>query len=241
MIRKIKNKESQINISIYPGYATDTITIEKGYFKDNKLEKIIYFSIWDDICFNAWINNLESIDDLTELEFEITIEDQIYFALNRLLGIEDEFYIDDDHTLEHLKNYMLIKRGDNKIIILFHDEKKEKLESERFNVFIKNIFPDGRSKIDDFNIKYRIGKFFEEAKEILLNDNHQYSFDEWYEIFKHKGIYHDKNPFILKNERKFKNFSESCLNCIADCNIEEKSFDNWCNKYEPSKILRKIK
>lgn len=236
MKKKIINKDSQVHVSITKGYCTDVINIEKCFLNNNKFDKCIKMIIYDDIIFRAFKMNIP--DDVNELEYEITIEDKIYFALNRLLGVDNELYIDDDDTKEELKNYLLIRRKKDKILFIFHDENINKPSFERFSVFIKNTGPDVRSKIDDFNVKYKISKFFKEASEILINENHQYTLDEYYEILKKYGLYNDKNPFIIKIERRFKNAAESCLNCRTICKEENKNIGKWCSKYEPQKILK---
>lgn len=50
--------------------------------------------------------------------------------------------------------------------------------------------------MEDFNIKYRLVRFFREAVEILTNDYHQYTLDECFEILKQQGIYDGENPFV---------------------------------------------
>ncbi|MGM9834944.1 MAG: hypothetical protein ACI31M_04125 [Bacilli bacterium] len=237
MKKQINNKDSIIMVSVNNGYCTDVINIEKGYLQDGELDKTIKLSIWDDISFSTYKKDIDLYTDIKELEYEITIEDRIYFALNRLLGIDEELYIDDDDTKEAFKNYLVIKRNEDKILFIFHDEDINKPIFERFNIFIKNTGPDVRSKMDDFNTKFKLHLFFRESAEILLNENHQFTLDEYYEILKFKGIYKKKNPFILKSERKYKNAAESCLNCITKC-TEEKSITKWCGKYEPQKILK---
>ena len=128
-----------------------------------------------------------------------------------------------------------LRNGNNKIIITFHDEDIEKPLFERFTIFIKNIGPDSRSKIDDFNIKYRLVKFFREAEEILTNEFHQYSLDECFELLKQQGIYDGENPFLHKTNRYYKNSSECCLNCLTTCDRVDKVVDNWCEKYTPNR------
>lgn len=183
------------------------------------------------MSFNAYIHNEKLYLDITELSFEIDIEDEIYYALNRMLGRSNSLIIDDDDTREELKKYLVFKRTNNKIIITFHDKDIEKPLFERFTIFIKNIGPDSRSKIDDFNIKYRLVKFFREAEEILTNEIHQYSLDECFELLKQQGIYDGENPFLHKTNRYYKNSSECCLNCLTACNRVDKGIDNWCPSY----------
>lgn len=235
---KIINVDSQIDVSISDGYCTNVISINKAYKKNDSFDKSIRMIITDDITFRAFKMNIPLFSKITELKYEISIEDKIFFALNRLLGVEQELYIDDDNTKEEFRNYLLIKRENNKIVFIFHDEEFNNPSFERFSVFIKNTGTDVRSKMDDLNTKYKISLFFKEASEIVLNENHQYTFDEYYEILKSKGLYNDKNPFIIKTGRRFKNAGESCLNCFTDCNMLDKNIGKWCSKYVPKKVLR---
>ena len=204
MFKKIRNTNSQINISVDNNNFVSNISIEKAYLKDDSLDKTITLLKTDDMKFTAYKQDLADYSDLVELEYEVTMEDKIYFALNRLLGNNDEMFIDDDFTRDEYRNYLIIKRKQNKIVFIFHDEDIQKLTFERFNVFIINIVSDGRSKIKDINTKSRLLNFFKEASEILLSDNHQYTLDEYYEILKSNGIYTEKNPFIVENEETTK-------------------------------------
>lgn len=234
MEKQIKNNDSIIRITTEQGYCSDNIHITKAFFKGKELDKTVTFSIWDDMSFNTHIHNRELCLDITDLSFEIDIEDHIYFALNRMLGKDNYLIIDDDDTSEKLRNYLKFKRINNKIVITFHDEDIDKPLFERFNVFIKNIGPDSRSKIDDFNVKYRLVRFFREAEEILINENHQYSLDEYFELLKQQEIYKGENPFLHKTNRYYRNPSECCLNCLTTCNRDDKTIEKWCNKYTPN-------
>lgn len=238
MKKDIIVNENHITIYINSGYATDTISIVKAYFKDGKIDKTITFTIWDDISFRAYDFDNNHMSRSNQIDFDISIDDKFYFALNRLLGDDDSLLIDDDDTKEKFVNYMKISRENNKILISIHNEELNKPNFERFSVFVKNVGPDVRSKIDDFNIKYRIYKFFMEAKEILLNECHQYTLDEYIEILKANNLFEGDNLFI-KNERKFKNASESCLNCCNKYCTEDKSISNWCSNYNPKVLIKK--
>lgn len=231
MEKQIKSKDNIIRIVTDQGYCSKSVHITKAFFRDKDLEKTITFSIWDDMSFRTYIHNQDVYSGIMELSFDIDIDDQIYFALNRMLGKDNSLIIDDD-TREELKNYVEFKRDVNKILVIFYDEDINKPLFERFNVFIKNIASDFRSKIEDFNIKYRLVRFFREAEEILLNEYHQFTLDECFEILKHQGVYQGPNPFLSKTNRWFKNPCESCYNCLVECN-EEKSMEHWCENYIP--------
>lgn len=232
MEKQIKNKNNIFRILTEEGYCSDNVHITKAILNGKELEKTITFSIWDDMLFSADIISAELYSSLTELSFEIDIDDQIYFSLNRMLGVNNIFIIDDDNTRKILQNYLVFKRDNDKIIITFYDKDIDKPLFERFKIFIKNVSPDLRSKIKDYNVKYRLLKFFREATEILINENHQYTLDECFELLKQQGMCDGENPFISKTNKYFKNSCESCYNCVADCN-KEKKIDYWCESYIP--------
>ena len=148
---------NKIIINISPGYCTNFVNISKGYLNNNDLVKGIDFSIWDDISIRGFI--YEDINT-NILKFEFDFYDPIYFCLNRLLGKDDELIIDDDDTYASLEKYMIIKRFEKSIKVIFINREKEYKSYNKYGIFIKNIGPDTRSKIEDFNIKLRLLKFF---------------------------------------------------------------------------------
>lgn len=222
MEKQIKSNGNIIKITSTEGYCTHNIYIEKAFMINGNLEKIIKFSIWDDIAFSTYIKDKNLYLDITDIVFDIEITDQIYFALNRMLGKDNNLIIDDDDTSEIMKNYMEFKRKENIIQIIFHDENIDKPMFERFKIFVKNIASDSRSKIEDFNIKYRLVKFFREAEEMLINENHQYTFDEYYEILKYQNLCNNSNPFLSSN-------------IVFDDDYNKKTFDNY---FETESIVK---
>lgn len=176
---------NKIIINISPGYCTNVINIIKGYFDYNNLTKEINFSIWDDISISAYSSHNNEFDTL---EFEFDINDPIYFCLNRLLANNKELIIDDDDTYASFKKYMIIKREDKSIKILFINKK-----DKYYGIFIKNIGPDPRSKIEDFNIKIRLIKFFRDMERVLLEETHQITFDEYIELLRLNSLDKEEN------------------------------------------------
>lgn len=166
-----------------PGYCCDTISIDYGYLKDGELIKSLCLYIWDDICFKAYSKDR----NINNIEFDIDINNPIYFCVKNLLGEDNELIIDDDDTYGRLNKYLVIKKVDDiyKFIFINNLEKND-FESDKFRVFIKNIGPDCRSKIIDFSIKKRIVYFFRELENILLEDYHQITFEECLEFNKVK-------------------------------------------------------
>lgn len=180
---------NRIMLSIEPGYCTNTVSISKGYFCDDELVKDISLTIWDDIAFHGYICSQErNIEYPKELVFEFDINDPIYFCLLELLGNDDYLVIDDDDTYDILKKYMTVKREETSIKIIFTNLKEENFYHNRYGAFIKNIGPDGRSKIEDINIKYRIVDFFGKLVRTLLEEYHQVTIPEYLEINRIKKL-----------------------------------------------------
>lgn len=225
------NENNIIKLNTEENYCYKVINIEKNYINNGKIEKKISFAIWDDIRFDSYLMNQNIHFNNNEITYEIKIEDQIYFALNRLLGKEGLLIIDDDHTKEQLKKYIKLQKDYNRILITFHDEVTDKFSIDRFSVFIKNIGPDPRSKIKDINIKYRLIDFFKEAEEILTNEFHQYTLDETFELMQKKYKLKGNNPFLSKTN---KNTGEYCLNCNKNCITNINDIYNWCENYIPN-------
>lgn len=226
------NEEEKIIIN---SEISGSVQIKKIYTKDGNIRKTINFSISEDILFKAsQIGNTNK----EYLEFEFTIEDPLYFILNRLLANENFITIDDDDTKETKRRYLEIKKQDDKIKIIFHN-KKENKNYDDFRVCIKNVVLDCRSKIKNFNIKLRIEKFFTEAEELLYEESHQITLDEYFEILRLKKLVKGKNPFLTPHKIKIKNPGENCSNCeyaisieLADAIIQENSEYREMDYYE---------
>jgi len=169
---------NKIVVSNTEGYCTDIINIYKYYQEDNNLIKWIQLTIWDDISFKG---NYFKEKDAQRLEFEFEMNEQLYFCLNRLLDGEKEITIDDDDTYEEMQRYMVIKKEDYIIKIIFVNIKEETRSFDKYKVFIKNICHDSRSKLDNIEIKKRIVRFFKESLIELTEDSHQITLDEYIE------------------------------------------------------------
>lgn len=141
------------------------ITIKKAYINSNYLQKIITFSMWDDFQFDAYTK-----DDFSKLFFEFEYSDPLYSELDTLLGEDKEIIIDDDNTSNKMKKFMIILRKEESIAIEFIGDATCELTSQKFNVFIKNIGPDARSKIQNSDLKIRLIDFFENCKKSLLKE-----------------------------------------------------------------------
>ena len=179
--KRIKINENKILIyKIFHGYAKPTFIISEGFIEKGELVKTYDLRQWDDYGFNCWINNDKEVK---KISFEFDMDHPLYFPLFHLLNYDDELLIDDDDTREDNKNYILVHREKDKIYIDFISELINKNHiQERFYVFIKNIFYDGRSKIDQNqkDTKERLANFFNEAHSILTRDYRQISVEEWF-------------------------------------------------------------
>lgn len=135
----------------------------------DKKKKMIIFSMWDDLSFEGIIIESKVMSESKEFEVEIDIQDPLYLHFDKLLGSDEEIVIDDDHTLGYNIKTLKISRGIKGIKITFknNEEKTEKRLS--FNVFIKNIMIDGRSKLFGRDeIKKRLVEFFNGIRESFL-------------------------------------------------------------------------
>lgn len=105
----------------------------------------------------------------------------LYIPLLHLLNGEDELIIEDDDTLEYNEKYLRIYKEEENIITKFIYNRYDNTDIERFNIFIKNINFDLRSKIDcsKKDTKDRLYFFFDELYNSLMKDNHQISMEEY--------------------------------------------------------------
>ena len=70
---------------------------------------------------------------------------------------------------------MSIIKKDKSIVITFHVNVNSEFNSQKYSVFIKNIGPDARSKIQNSDLKIRLIEFFENCKNFLLKEVNQIS------------------------------------------------------------------
>ena len=179
----LKDK-SKVVLTVSDSFSGESIIVSKGYFENQRLIKSLNLSIWDDMSFQGFSYD----NNLNRVEFEFDINDPIYFCLNRLLDKDKKIVIDDDYTSELMKKYMVIQREEKIIRIVFINSLKKPDIIETFRVFIKNIGPDPRSKIDDFNTKIRLIDFLRDCKSILTEEYHQVTLDEYTEVLRQKEI-----------------------------------------------------
>lgn len=167
--KKFKLLDGNLSIEIDNDSYVPFISIKKAYINDAGLQKIVTFSMWDDFQFDAYSKNSD-----IELLFEFKKDDYLYPNLSILLGEDKQIIIDDDNTLDRLKKFMSITRKGESIIIIFHGNVGSKFIHQKYSVFIKNIGPDSRSKIQNLDLKTRLIDFFENCKNSLFQKENQF-------------------------------------------------------------------
>lgn len=175
-------------------FCGEILSINKGYFEKEKLIKTLQLSIWDDMSFKGYL----FAHDSNIIEFEFDINDPLYFCLNKLLGIDKELTIDDDDTSEIMKKYMIISKEEKTIKIIFVNSLEKPDIIDTFRVFIKNIGPDPRSKIEDYNTKIRLIEFLRDCRKVLTEEYHQVTNDEHIEILRQKELEKEKQLKLKK-------------------------------------------
>ena len=115
--------------------------------------KYFDFSMDDDFRFSGHLfdTNIEKIEKMTTLDFEIDKDSILFQPLKEFLNNDESFLLDDDFSIyDDNKKTMKVFAEEDKIKIQFKNikEKDENSVENRFMVFVKNIFRDGRSKID---------------------------------------------------------------------------------------------
>ena len=125
--------------------------------------------MWDDFSFEAFSRQISDINVSNKFEIEIDAKDPLHLHLDKLLGSDEQLVIDDDHSLEYNIKTMTISRDSNNIRIIFENNEEMPQVMSKFNVFIKNIMRDNRSKLfDSDDVKERLIQFFNGVKEEFI-------------------------------------------------------------------------
>lgn len=178
--KEIKVNENEIiRYSINRGYVPiSTVTV----INLNDPCKVLRLSRWDDYGFNSYqsVSFKESIKMKKQL-YTFDKDNPLYIPLIHLLKGEKELIIDDDDTYELNEKYMRIYHDGENINIEFINNLEEDTSFERFRVFIKNVAPDCRSKIDSYenDTKERLYFFFKEIDELFREEYHQNTIEEY--------------------------------------------------------------
>ncbi len=160
--------------------------------EENKPEKRLQFSMWDDFQFEGAPKEYD-LFDLERMDFCIEKENILYEPIKRFLGEDKEFLLDDDATWGINNKIMKMTENKDNIKIEFINNGKgqeEQTKLDRYKIFIKNIIFDGRSKLDDIpdnSTKKRLRNLFldlrstiagkEELEDIIMK-NDLYYLDE---------------------------------------------------------------
>ena len=182
------NDNRIIRYNISDGYIP-IHTIREDFLENGKLIKNYQFSRWDDYGFKGYVSlNFEDFIKINQINYDFDINHPFYIPLLHLLNGEKELIIDDDETYELNKKYMKIYKEEEKIIIKFIYELEDEYVLEKFYVFIKNIGPDIRSKIDCLNkdTKERLYLFYEDIYKIFIEEYHQITIEEY--LLQHTNI-----------------------------------------------------
>lgn len=166
-----------IYLQILDAYCGKSIHITKAYFESGELVKDFSLSMWDDYGFNAWINKQD--DDINEVIFDIPVDDPLFFCFYRFLDNEEAITIYCDETSDS-KFFTVRKKEDEGIELIFTSE-MIRSQIDKFSILVKNICFDLRSRIDceGKDTKKRLHNFFKEAIEVLQEDYHQVTIDEY--------------------------------------------------------------
>lgn len=166
--KTIKAKNGDITTYIEDTYWVGCRTIQKSYFQQGKLSKTIILSMGDDYEFEGHLEDatIGEIRKTSRAEFDFCEDDILYRHLEKLLGQDSTFIIDDDETYEQNKKTMQIHKRDKTITIVFENQLQDNEVEDKFKVFIKNILYDNRSKIDyhQYDTKARLEQFFKDVR-----------------------------------------------------------------------------
>ena len=154
-------------------------TIAEGFMENGKLVGGYTLVKSHNYSFTGWDKNDKGKEMIS---FEFDINHPLYIPLFHLLNYDDELIIDDDNAIEDDKRHILIRREKDKIYLDFVNKYSEKNKGlEKFYIFIKDILPDGRSRVSQKgkDTKERLPIFFREAFNKLINDYYQIGMEEW--------------------------------------------------------------
>jgi len=180
-------------------------SIENNFYNSNKLTKKLIIDIS-----NGNFTAINYGSKTSKICFEYTINDPLFFSLNRLLGSKGKLSINNES-----KSLNILKKN-NTIYVVFGSKK----DFEIINVSINIIDAKTKQELYDYiNLKNMLWEFFEDSKNIVQN-YHQYTLDEYYEV-----IHEENNPFLI-GKRKTKKSWECCRNCYfkIDENVWKEAF-----------------
>ena len=144
--------------------------------------KTLQFFRWDDYGINSYTKmDFEDYKKATKESHVIRKNNPLYIPLLHLLNGNKELIIDDDSTEELNQKYMKIYLDGENINVDFIYNVTKDHDIEKFNIFIKNVTYDLRSKIDcqGLDTKERLYFFFKEMIERFREEDHQMTTEEY--------------------------------------------------------------
>ena len=179
MEKRIKLSDDRVLIyKTSKGHIIENRIIMEGFIENGEVIKNYIFSEDDDFLFDAYAKTKNTKNNIV---FKFDINHPLYFPLKHLLLNDNELIIDDDHTRHIEKKYLKIQKQEDIITVSYvNNLEKNDFETEKFDIFIKNILYDGRSKVDvqKKDTKKRLLEFFYEADKILSGKDYQMTFEE---------------------------------------------------------------
>lgn len=169
---------NEMRLQISNAYCGRSIRIEKDYIENDQIVNGYTLCQWDDYAFDVFIGDSDFSKE--SVKFIIDMNDPLFFCFHKLLEGIKELVIDSDEYEENIRMLFIRRTNENNIELEFRSNCPKKL-SERYTVFIKNTGFDLRSKIDCYGLdtKQRLFDFFENAKDALIEENHQITIDEY--------------------------------------------------------------
>lgn len=150
--------------------------------KNDDVNILTFHRGWD-YSFNSYCTKNNELENIKCESHIIDKTNPLYIPLLHLLNGENELIIDDDDTREINQKYMKVYfDGKNVYVEFINNLDRENNDLEKFNIFIKNIGADVRSKIDcaDKDTKERLFFFFcELADKFYEEDTHQMTIEEY--------------------------------------------------------------
>ena len=113
--------KNTINIDISEAYSGTGTRITKRYFKDGEYVKDFCLAMWDDYGFDAWVDDIETLQKATSLYYLIPSYDPLYLCFLEFLGNLNEIIIDSDDVNELNKKTLTIRKKENDVIELIFE------------------------------------------------------------------------------------------------------------------------
>ena len=149
-------------------------------FSIDGLECANYSIIQDDKYYFKAELDIDTISENSRdnLVYSIYINHPLFFSYYHLLNGENEIEIKDkENDLKRL----LIKYDNDVITLSFIDKNKNELYDDKFKIeFDRSLdYLSNKESIKNNDLRDRLNRFFDESSELLLEDSHQISFEEY--------------------------------------------------------------